>query len=89
MGRLRPSRPGSWRKGILNDPGVDFEETYSLVAMAKSIRILLAIATWYDYAIWHMDVKTAFLNGFVEEEIFMDQPDGFTTVGEEQRSVVS
>ncbi|KAL0457787.1 UNVERIFIED_CONTAM: hypothetical protein Slati_0405900 [Sesamum latifolium] len=39
--------------------------------MAKSIRILLAIAAWYDYEIWQMDVKTAFLNGFVEEEIFM------------------
>ncbi|KAL0457931.1 UNVERIFIED_CONTAM: Retrovirus-related Pol polyprotein from transposon RE1 [Sesamum latifolium] len=47
--------------------GVDFEETYSPVAMAKSIRILLAIAAWYDYEIWQMDVKMAFLNGFVEE----------------------
>ncbi|KAL0401308.1 UNVERIFIED_CONTAM: hypothetical protein Slati_4160700 [Sesamum latifolium] len=53
--------------------------------MAKSIRILLAIAAWYDYEIWQMDVKTAFLNGFIEEEIFMDQPEGFTTVGEEQK----
>ncbi|KAL0282086.1 UNVERIFIED_CONTAM: hypothetical protein Sradi_7272200 [Sesamum radiatum] len=53
--------------------------------MAKSIRILLAIAAWYDYEIWQMDVKTAFLNGFVEEEIFMDQPEGFTAVGEEQK----
>ncbi|KAL0394458.1 UNVERIFIED_CONTAM: Retrovirus-related Pol polyprotein from transposon TNT 1-94 [Sesamum latifolium] len=64
---------------------VDFEETYSPVAMAKSIRILLAIAAWYDYEIWQMDVKTAFLNGFVEEEIFYDQPEGFTTVREEQK----
>ncbi|KAL0455654.1 UNVERIFIED_CONTAM: hypothetical protein Slati_0904600 [Sesamum latifolium] len=53
--------------------------------MAKSIRILLAIAAWYDYEIWQMDVKTAFLNGFVEEEIFMDQPEGFTVLGEEQK----
>ncbi|KAL0278089.1 UNVERIFIED_CONTAM: Retrovirus-related Pol polyprotein from transposon TNT 1-94 [Sesamum radiatum] len=53
--------------------------------MAKSIRIVLAIAAWYDYEIWQMDVKMAFLNGFVEEEIFMDQPEGFTTVGEEQK----
>ncbi|KAL0463005.1 UNVERIFIED_CONTAM: Retrovirus-related Pol polyprotein from transposon TNT 1-94 [Sesamum latifolium] len=55
------------------------------VAMAKSIRILLAIAAWYDYEIWQMDVKTAFLNGFVEEEIYMDQPEGFTVVEEEQK----
>ncbi|KAL0361609.1 UNVERIFIED_CONTAM: Retrovirus-related Pol polyprotein from transposon RE2 [Sesamum radiatum] len=65
-------------------PGVDFEETYSPVAIANSIQILLAIAAWYDYEIWQMDVKTAFLNDFVEEEIFMDQPEGFTAVGEEQ-----
>ncbi|KAL0427345.1 UNVERIFIED_CONTAM: Retrovirus-related Pol polyprotein from transposon TNT 1-94 [Sesamum latifolium] len=66
-------------------PGVDFEETYLPVAMAKSIRILLAIAAWYDYEIWQMDMKTAFLNGFIEEEIFMDQLEGFTAVGEEQK----
>ncbi|KAL0440392.1 UNVERIFIED_CONTAM: hypothetical protein Slati_2522200 [Sesamum latifolium] len=53
--------------------------------MAKSIRIMLAIAAWYDYEMWQMDVKTAFLNGFVEEEIYMDQPEGFTSVGEEQK----
>ncbi|KAL0463361.1 UNVERIFIED_CONTAM: hypothetical protein Slati_0223700 [Sesamum latifolium] len=53
--------------------------------MDKSIRILLAIAAWYDYEIWQMDVKTAFLKSFVEEEIFMDQPEGFTAVGEEQK----
>ncbi|KAL0307463.1 UNVERIFIED_CONTAM: Retrovirus-related Pol polyprotein from transposon RE2 [Sesamum angustifolium] len=52
--------------------------------MTESIRIMLAIAAWYDYEIWQMDVKTAFLNGFVEEEIYMDQPEGFTVVGEEQ-----
>ncbi|KAL0284851.1 UNVERIFIED_CONTAM: hypothetical protein Sangu_2806300 [Sesamum angustifolium] len=53
--------------------------------MAKCIRIMLAIAAWYDYETWQMDVKTAFLNGFVEEEIYMDQPEGFTVVGEEQK----
>ncbi|KAL0405531.1 UNVERIFIED_CONTAM: hypothetical protein Slati_3867000 [Sesamum latifolium] len=72
-------------KGYTQRPGVNFEETYSPVAMAKSIRILLAIAAWYDYEIWQIDVKTAFLNDFVEEEIFMDQSEGFTTVGEEQK----
>ncbi|KAL0293836.1 UNVERIFIED_CONTAM: hypothetical protein Sangu_2521500 [Sesamum angustifolium] len=64
---------------------VDFEETYSLVAIAKSIRIMFAITVWYDYEIWQMDMKMAFLNEFVEEEIYVDQPDGFTSVGEEQK----
>ncbi|KAL0413268.1 UNVERIFIED_CONTAM: Retrovirus-related Pol polyprotein from transposon RE1 [Sesamum radiatum] len=53
--------------------------------MAKSIRILLSIAAWYNYEIWQMDVKTAFLNGFVEEKIFMDQSEGYSAVGEEQK----
>ncbi|KAK4389744.1 Retrovirus-related Pol polyprotein from transposon TNT 1-94 [Sesamum angolense] len=65
---------------------VDFEETFSLVAMAKPIRIMLAITVWYDYKIWQMDVKTIFLNGFVEEEIYMDQPEEFTVIGEEQKN---
>ncbi|KAA0025358.1 gag/pol protein [Cucumis melo var. makuwa] len=45
----------------------------------KSIRILLSIATFYDYETWQMDVKTAFLNGNLEESIFMSQPEGFDT----------
>ena len=54
--------------------GVDYDETFSPVAMLKSVRIMLAIATFYDYKIWQMDVKTAFLNGFLEEELYMMQP---------------
>ncbi|KAL0420539.1 UNVERIFIED_CONTAM: Retrovirus-related Pol polyprotein from transposon TNT 1-94 [Sesamum latifolium] len=72
-------------KGYTQRPGVNFEETYSPVAMAKFIRIMLAIAAWYDYEIWQMDVKMVFLNVFVEEEIYMDQLGGFTSIGEEQK----
>ena len=57
--------------------GVDYDEIFSLVAMLKSVRIMLAIAAFYDYEIWQMDVKTAFLNGFLEEELYMMQPEGF------------
>ncbi|KAL7125418.1 hypothetical protein ABFS83_14G115900 [Erythranthe nasuta] len=53
--------------------------------MLKSIRILLAISAWYDYEIWQMDVKTAFLNGDIEEEIYMAQPEGFISSGDEQK----
>src|SRR3989337_3951574 len=45
--------------------------------MLKSVRIMLAIAAFYNYEIWQMDVKTAFLNGFLKEELYMMQPDGF------------
>ena len=45
--------------------------------MLKSIRVLLTIATYYDYEIWKMDVKTAFLNGNLLEDVYMTQPEGF------------
>ncbi|GMJ03847.1 cysteine-rich RLK (RECEPTOR-like protein kinase) 8 [Hibiscus trionum] len=47
--------------------------------MFKSIRILLAITAYHDYEIWQMDVKTAFLNGKLEEDVYMTQPEGFVT----------
>ena len=58
--------------------GIDYDETFSPVVMLKSIRILLSIAVYYyDYEIWQMDVKTVFLNGNLEEEIYMLQPESF------------
>ncbi|GJQ93337.1 retrotransposon protein, putative, ty1-copia subclass [Tanacetum coccineum] len=51
-------------KGFTQTPGIDYEETFSPVADIKAIRILIAIAAFYDYEIWQMDVKTAFLNGY-------------------------
>ena len=64
-------------KGFRQVQGIDYDETFSPVAMLKSVRIMLAIAAFYDYEIWQMDVKTAFLNGFLEEELYMMQPEGF------------
>ena len=52
---------------------VDYDETFSPVAMLKSVRIMLAVAAFYDYEIWQMDVKTAFLNGYLKEELYMMQ----------------
>nr|GFC04879.1 retrotransposon protein, putative, Ty1-copia subclass [Tanacetum cinerariifolium] len=60
--------------GFTQTYGVDYEETFSHVADIRAIRILIAIA---DYEIWQMDVKTAFLNGFLDEKIYMEQPEGF------------
>ena len=68
-------------KGYNQNVGIDYEETFSPVAMLKSIRIQLSIAAHYDYEIWQMDVKTAFLNGYIREEIFMDQPESFISHG--------
>ncbi|GJV40335.1 retrotransposon protein, putative, ty1-copia subclass [Tanacetum coccineum] len=56
---------------------VDYRETFSSVADIKAIRILLAITAFYNYEIWHMDVKTTFLNAHLSEDIYMVQPEGF------------
>nr|GFB03250.1 retrotransposon protein, putative, Ty1-copia subclass [Tanacetum cinerariifolium] len=64
-------------KGYTQIYGVDYEETFSPVAYIRAIRILLAIAVFYDYEIWHMDVKTASLNGHLSEDVNMVQPEGF------------
>nr|GFC49884.1 retrotransposon protein, putative, Ty1-copia subclass [Tanacetum cinerariifolium] len=63
--------------GFTQTYGVGYEETFSPVADIKAIRILIAIAAYYGYEIWQMDVKTAFLNGFLDKEIYMEQPEGF------------
>ena len=57
--------------------GIDYDEPFSPVAMAKSIRILLAIVAYYDYEIWQMDVKTTFLSGRLPEDVYVTQPEGF------------
>ena len=68
-------------KGFTQNKGVDYEETFSPVAMLKSIHILLSIPSALDYEIWQMDVKTAFLNGYLDESIYMMQPEGFIGEG--------
>ena len=51
---------------------IDYQETFSPIVMLKSICILLVVAAYYDYEIWQMDMKTIFLNGYLEEDIYME-----------------
>ena len=68
-------------KGYTQKEGIDYEETFSPIAMLKSIRILLVVVVSLDYEIRQMNVKTAFLNGSLEEDIYMQQPEGFIARG--------
>jgi transposase InsO family protein len=70
-------------KGFAQTEGVDFQETFAPVAKFTSIRCLLAIAAAEGLDVHQMDVKTAFLNGDLEEEIYMVQPEGFVEKGSE------
>ena len=68
-------------KGYTHKEGIDYEETFSPVAILTSIRILLSIVAALDYEIWQMDDKTALLNGYIDESIYMMQPEGFIFEG--------
>jgi len=61
--------------------GVDYEETFSPVVRLSSVRLLLAPVAYLDLDLFQMDVKTDFLNGNLEEEIYMDQPIDFVSKG--------
>ena len=58
-------------KWYIQKEGIDYEETFSPVAMLESIRILLFIAAHFDDKIWQMNFKTVFLNGNLDEEMYM------------------
>ncbi|GJZ37427.1 retrovirus-related pol polyprotein from transposon TNT 1-94 [Tanacetum coccineum] len=64
-------------QGYNQQEGIDYDETYAPVARLESIRILLAYACALDFKLFQMDVKSAFLNGFINEEVYMAQPPGF------------
>ncbi|GKV08818.1 hypothetical protein SLEP1_g20394 [Rubroshorea leprosula] len=64
-------------KGYAQQPGVDYGETYAPVARHDTVRLLIALAANLGWKLFHMDVKSAFLNGVLQEEIYVEQPPGF------------
>jgi len=71
-------------KGYAQKYGIDYNETFSPVVRFSSIRALLAYAVQNDLLVHQMDVVTALLNGNLEEEIYMEQPDGYSHPGKEK-----
>ena len=67
--------------------GIDYEETFAPVACYNSIRSVIYLAAHMGWEIHQMDVKTTFLNGVIEEEVYIEQPEGFET--DEKRTHVS
>ena len=64
-------------QGYFQVEGVDFDETFAPIAHMESIRVLLALACHLKFKLYQMDVKTAFLNGFLKEDIYVAQPKRF------------
>ena len=64
-------------QGYTQVEGIDFEETFAPVARLEAIRITLVYASYKNFKLFQMDVKSAFLNGVIEEEVYVEQPPGF------------
>ena len=64
---------------------MDFEEVFAPVARLESVRLLLAIAAYRGWTVHHMDVKSAFLNGKIQEEVYVSQQPGFAQKGQEAK----
>ena len=72
-------------KGYRQKEGIDYFDTYAPVARITSIRVLIALASIYKLVVHQMDVKTAFLNWNLDEEVYMDQLEGFVLPGNERK----
>ena len=72
-------------KGFTQIPGIDYDKTFFPVACFESIRLLLALAMLEDWEVHQMDIKLVFLNGMLNEEIYMEQPQGFIIPGKENQ----
>ncbi|KAH9699455.1 hypothetical protein KPL71_024353 [Citrus sinensis] len=74
-------------KGFAQVPGVDYSDTFAPVARLDIIRLLLAVAAQKNWRVYQLDVKSAFLNGFLQEEIYVEQPEGYVKEGEEDKHI--
>lgn len=64
-------------KGYFQEEGIDYEETFTYVARLESVRMFLAYVTHKNFEVFQMDVKCAFLNGELEEMVYVERPPGF------------
>jgi hypothetical protein len=71
-------------KGYVQKQGIDFEEVLAPVARLDTVRLILALAANRGWEVHHLDVKTAFLNGELAENVYVSQPEGFVKKGKEQ-----
>ncbi|KAK8933689.1 hypothetical protein KSP39_PZI015904 [Platanthera zijinensis] len=71
-------------RGFTQQEGLDYEETFSPVAKLNSVRVLISVAVHRRWPLFQLDIKNAFLNGDLQETVYMQQPPGFETTGESQ-----
>ena len=72
-------------KGYKQQAGIDYEEVFAPVARMETIRLVISLAAQSNWNIYQLDVKSAFLNGFLEEEVYVEQPKGYVKKGHEEK----
>ncbi|GKF23812.1 retrovirus-related pol polyprotein from transposon TNT 1-94, partial [Tanacetum coccineum] len=77
MGGVLKNKARLVARDYRQEEGIDFEESFALVARLEAIRIFIALTARMNMVIYQMDVKTAFLNDILREEVYVSQPDGF------------
>lgn len=82
-GRIIKHKARLVAKGYIQEHGVDFDEVYAPVTRLETVRLLLALAAKNSWEVHHLDVKTAFLNGEIKEDVYVSQPEGFEQAGKE------
>ena len=82
-GTIQKNKARLVAKGYSQQPGIDYQETFAPVARHDTIRALIALAAQKGWFLYQLDVKSAFLNGSLEEEVFVEQPQGFAIKGKE------
>jgi hypothetical protein len=76
-GILKGLKHDLWQKGFTQREGIDYNKTFSPVSCKDSFRIIMSLVEHYDLELHQMDVKTTFLNGDLEKNVYMAQPKGF------------
>ena len=82
-GNIKKHKAQSVARGFSQIEGADYDEMFTLVARYTYIQSIIDIAVEMGWRIHQMDVKTVFLNGFIEEEVYIEQPQGFEVLGRE------
>ena len=70
-------------KGFMQKKGIDYSKVFAPIARLETVRLIVALASWRNWKLWQLDVKSAFLNGPLDEKVFTIQRPGFISKGNE------